>query len=186
MTCRHCKVATTRLSRICQGCQDSQRKRYVKQRMVAQGDSIRDVVERLPAERAQPTWAWWYQHDELAVECAEVMLPNSAGVSRLQKYKLPVHEWFYLVAKQKGGCAICKRQTHPLALNIDHDHGNGLVRGLLCTPCNTGLGLLGIDDGDLAVDRAVIVLAYVREAADAARRRPKPKNKKGSSVKPGR
>jgi hypothetical protein len=43
---------------------------------------------------------------------------------------------------QKGCCKIC--QTHQsdltITLAVDHNHENGIVRGLLCIPCNNGLG----------------------------------------------
>lgn len=49
--------------------------------------------------------------------------------------------WF----KQEGKCAICGctlgtgRYTKPAA---DHDHKTGKLRGILCTQCNTALGLM--------------------------------------------
>lgn len=46
------------------------------------------------------------------------------------------------VVKQGNNCAICGRDrtTQNRRLAIDHDHKTGLLRGLLCTTCNTGLG----------------------------------------------
>lgn len=49
-----------------------------------------------------------------------------------------------LLKAQGGCCAICSR---PLTLEgkgtaIDHDHTTGLVRGVLCICCNTGIGML--------------------------------------------
>lgn len=41
--------------------------------------------------------------------------------------------------KQNGNCLICeKHMTKPQA---DHDHETGQYRGLLCIPCNNGLGV---------------------------------------------
>lgn len=57
--------------------------------------------------------------------------------NRHKKYKLSAEEHQALVEKQQGRCAICNR---PVKLMVDHDHLTGLVRGLLCTHCNRGLG----------------------------------------------
>ena len=35
-------------------------------------------------------------------------------------------------------CTQCLKETK---LFIDHNHNTNIVRGLLCTKCNTGLGL---------------------------------------------
>lgn len=49
-----------------------------------------------------------------------------------------------MLAEQGGLCAICA--TAPTGQwNIDHDHSTGAVRGLLCSPCNIGIGQLHDD-----------------------------------------
>ena len=44
-------------------------------------------------------------------------------------------EW--MILQQGGVCAICKERP---AKHVDHDHGAGKVRGILCFNCNRGLG----------------------------------------------
>lgn len=56
--------------------------------------------------------------------------------------------------RQQGRCAMCGDEPEPWrtngeALFVDHDHSTGLVRGLLCGPCNLGLGWFRDDPGRL-------------------------------------
>ena len=53
------------------------------------------------------------------------------------KYGLSRDEYLALAESQFYKCAICQ-ESRPLV--VDHDHTSGLVRGLLCKPCNVGLG----------------------------------------------
>lgn len=39
-----------------------------------------------------------------------------------------------------AGCSICDNKKY---LHIDHDHITGRFRGILCSRCNNGLGMLG-------------------------------------------
>jgi len=66
------------------------------------------------------------------------------------KYGLTVMEFEDLYDRQGGRCAICgqvpikrsggDRARESIGLYVDHDHGTGLVRGLLCHGCNVALG----------------------------------------------
>ncbi len=53
-------------------------------------------------------------------------------------YGLTVEQLEEMKAAQQGRCAICKKEAR---LVIDHNHTTGQVRNLLCTGCNTLLGL---------------------------------------------
>lgn len=78
-----------------------------------------------------------------------------------RKFKITPERYGELLAAQGGMCAICEssdgRGRHKI-LVVDHCHLTGEVRGLLCTPCNVGLGALGDTEKGLA--RA---LAYVKK-----------------------
>lgn len=78
---------------------------------------------------------WWKEHPKLV---KEYNLKKRFGIT----------ESIYqaLLEKQDGVCAICgKKETQKhksgvtLRLAVDHEHGSGIVRGLLCRLCNTNL-----------------------------------------------
>lgn len=48
-------------------------------------------------------------------------------------------EYAAMLARQRGGCAICGTTPKTRRLNVDHDHRTGAVRGLLCHRCNRAL-----------------------------------------------
>lgn len=59
----------------------------------------------------------------------------------MNTYGLEKGEYAQLYLFQGGKCALCRRATGASRkLSVDHDHATGLVRGLLCRPCNTMLG----------------------------------------------
>lgn len=58
----------------------------------------------------------------------------------LKRNNLTLDQYHAKAEAQDFCCAICGDDSRPL--RIDHDHGTGKVRGLLCDSCNTGLGLL--------------------------------------------
>lgn len=63
-----------------------------------------------------------------------------------RKYGMTVADWDAMHAAQGGVCAICKvpgRLGKHGKLAVDHCHATGRVRGLLCTPCNISIGILG-------------------------------------------
>lgn len=56
-------------------------------------------------------------------------------------YGLTEGKFQELFDRQNGGCAICSEPLGPgNATHVDHDHQTRKVRGLLCRPCNLGLG----------------------------------------------
>lgn len=55
------------------------------------------------------------------------------------QYGMSKEDYSDLMAAQRGVCLICGKAAKRLA--IDHNHVTGEVRALLCSDCNTGLGL---------------------------------------------
>jgi hypothetical protein len=53
-------------------------------------------------------------------------------------YNISADEYDLILAAQDGLCAICRRPPPESGTRfaVDHDHKTGLVRGLLCYPCN--------------------------------------------------
>lgn len=64
-------------------------------------------------------------------------------LARRSLYGVPLGTYDLLLELQNGKCAICgaeKSTRSGRELAIDHDAENKTIRGLLCTPCNQGVG----------------------------------------------
>ena len=62
--------------------------------------------------------------------------------SRIRKYGISPETYYEMLKNQGNECAICKGKSTRRAMNIDHDHKTGKVRGLLCDRCNLRLGFI--------------------------------------------
>lgn len=58
---------------------------------------------------------------------------------QLKKYHIPQEEYNYL---RSLGCEICGKAFGEKNPCFDHCHNTGQYRGLLCSTCNSGIGLL--------------------------------------------
>jgi len=62
-------------------------------------------------------------------------------------YKLTQIEYETLWEMQGKACMICEQPTENI--HVDHCHTTGDIRGLLCGPCNQGIGSLKDDPARL-------------------------------------
>jgi hypothetical protein len=74
---------------------------------------------------------------------------------REQRYGVTAEQYEAMYEGQGGRCAICGGEFDVLC--VDHDHDTGAVRGLLCRPCNVGIGYLRDDP-----DRVEAAAGYLR------------------------
>lgn len=74
---------------------------------------------------------------------------QASGLRQALKVRgITLGEYEKMNEAQGGVCAICRQpQQHKFrqCLDIDHCHASGKVRGLLCSKCNVGIGLLRED-----------------------------------------
>lgn len=83
----------------------------------------------------------------------ELHLKNEFGIS--------FADYNRLLEEQSGGCAICGKTPaeEGRRLSVDHSHDSGLVRGLLCSKHNFGIGQF--DDDPVLLAKAI---DYLTEA----------------------
>lgn len=112
---------------------------------------------------ADGTWETWVQEQRdrsnrykatergkvLATIRAQVYRENGTAYAHRRTYTLKRyglnHEQFQQLVVGFGGCGMCGAREPPNAHGwcVDHCHTTGIIRGLLCSPCNVTLGLIG-------------------------------------------
>ena len=79
---------------------------------------------------------------------AEPKITKLTNGYMMRFYGISLDDYKKMFDFQEGKCAICRKdfsQRNFKSLHVDHDHRTRTVRGLLCTKCNTILGMSGDD-----------------------------------------
>lgn len=74
-----------------------------------------------------------------AARCRACQSASTHGAMIAKVYGLRSADYDELLRVQGGKCAICRARPKSKRLAVDHDHGSGAVRGLLCSRCNHDL-----------------------------------------------
>lgn len=104
--------------------------------------------------------------------------------SLFKLYGITPEDYDRMRAEQQRRCAVCQRheddcpvvssgrprqdgqpKAQPRPLVVDHDHRTGRVRGLLCSRCNTVLGMV---EEDAALLRRAVAYLYLAAAEEVA------------------
>lgn len=106
-------------------------------------------LANIDAERAQDR-AWYLAHKKEH---------RDYGIEK--RYGLKPGEFESRLASQGGACAICRTTDFTGRLktpHVDHDHGTGKVRGILCGRCNVALGM-----ADDSIEKLLSMIEYLRK-----------------------
>lgn len=100
-----------------------------------QKDDVRNRMKTDPEYRAR----------QMAIKSSAT--PEQRRIWWLKKYDLTPEDYDRMYEEQNGVCWICGRPetARNRGLGVDHCHGTGKVRGLLCGACNRALGLFQDD-----------------------------------------
>lgn len=109
------------------------------------------MLQLLVVGEMVPAMKPWIARLRQRAEANERLLlqPRPCRPARVRRSKawvppLTPPDYQALFVAQGGRCAICKRKPEEWRrLAVDHDHETNEIRGLLCSRCNTALGLLG-------------------------------------------
>jgi hypothetical protein len=95
------------------------------------------------------------RHRELARIGSRAYRERNPGVWKERylenTYGLSLEDYYKLLEKQGGVCAICHKPPVGERLAVDHDHVTGKVRGLLHRWCNSAIGFFE-DDVQLLIN----------------------------------
>jgi len=117
-------------------------------------DNLKEKVCPQCSNIFSPIRVWQVFCTKSCAQKAKYIRDRISGKSKYNQYKadlkrlynLSTEDYDLLVEKQNNCCAICGTSAllfsgRKKRLCVDHCHTTGKVRGLLCEPCNTLLGM---------------------------------------------
>lgn len=106
----------------------------------------RDAMSKYRQIKPQTRKLWDAAHKEKIRQYSKTYnekTKESRRIKSLQKrYGLSIEQYNLLLVAQNNGCAICGSTNNNRPLFVDHNHTTGELRALLCSTCNSALGML--------------------------------------------
>lgn len=134
---------------------------------------VKPLADFYPHAGTARGYQCWCRSCAAEVRAERARIPEDRNSIRRRKlremYGITMADYDAMFEAQGGRCAICGVQKEPWEpgvglegrqkfLTVDHCHADGHIRGLLCGPCNRGIGQLQDD------------LSIILAAADYLRR----------------
>ena len=115
------------------------------------GRKARLALQRLPKHKARASARSKVRRATVAGRYAEFDLLLRYN------YGIDLEDWARMFNAQNGKCAACARRlAFDRTTHVDHHHGTGKIRGLLCQGCNIAIG--GAKDDPHVLRRIAIYL----------------------------
>jgi hypothetical protein len=150
------------LSFYCRACNRENAKAHYRQRRAAQGFTVRAREEAPDGMKWCPDCGQYRSLEDFSRNaasrdgwqsyCKTHHVERGKRTYFQRKYGIDRARVEQMLDEQGGLCLICQRDLAGKG-HVDHDHETGEVRGILCFPCNGGLGQFR-DDKELLL-RAV-------------------------------
>jgi len=126
------KTKSDGLHSICKYCQKKNKELRKEEAKV-----VRQKYEKENKNKIKDYWKEYNSNTDLKEKLKEKHLKKT--------YNLSLNELELLKQKQNYCCAICGTHENNCSrktLFVDHNHTTGEIRGLLCSQCNSALGLM--------------------------------------------
>lgn len=108
----------------------------------------REFLPKISSDRYCGLKKCKFKKKELLPKSAPMLLSDEEKENKRRdrhykiKYGISLEEYNIMLELRNSKCEICNKEKK---LYVDHCHKTGKIRGLLCSSCNTAIGLLEDD-----------------------------------------
>lgn len=123
------------------------RPEQVRKNSAAYWERVKNDPDKRVATRARHKLSQrdWYakNRDAIIKRNRDNYDPERARIYTLKRYGMTIEQFNEMMARQGGRCACCTVLLlgTERKVVVDHCHSTGRVRGILCSQCNTGIGM---------------------------------------------
>lgn len=148
------RTTASGLSTYCKSCKKAKEKLYSFNNKEAVSTRKKGYYANNREEITEKNKAFYHENQPAIRERRKEIRLSNLDRSRNENLKhnfgISLEQYNQMLEAQGGLCAVCgkpetarsNRGDRAKLLSVDHDHATGAIRGLLCSKCNTALGLM--------------------------------------------